>query len=99
MKRGAEAGRIARSEFGELVEAISAKFDLKPGKITQWQNSGTFVSYFWCQLKESEYVESNISLSLFAEKADGIYRFRVSVELAVENSSNEERDNYRKRRK
>ena len=33
---------------------------------------------------------------MFAEKADGTYRFRVSVELAVENSSTEERDNYRK---
>ena len=96
MEKGAEAGRIARSGFSELVNAMSEQFNLKPGKITQWQNSGTFVSYFWCQLKESEYVDSNISLSLFAEKADGTYRFRVSVELAVENSSNEERDNYRR---
>ena len=96
MEKGAEAGRIARSGFSELVNSMSEQFNLKPGKITQWQNSGTFVSYFWCQLKESEYADSNISLSLFAEKADGTYRFRVSVELAVENSSTEERDNYRR---
>lgn len=96
MEKGAEAGRIARSEFSELVDAIVEQFDLRPGKITQWQNSGTFVSYFWCQLKSSEYTDSNISLSLFAEKADGTFRFRVSVELAVENSSPEERDNYRR---
>ena len=96
MTSGAEAGKRARARFAELVDAMSLSCGLEKGKITQWQNSGTFVSYFWCQLKEKEYIDNNISISLFAEKADDVFRFRVSVELAIESASQQEREKYKK---
>jgi hypothetical protein len=96
MTSGAEAGKRARARFAELVDAMSLSCGLEKGKITQWQNSGTFVSYFWCQLKERKYIDDNISISLFAEKADGVFRFRVSVELAIESASQQEREKYKK---
>lgn len=96
MEKGAEAGKSARSAFTDLVEKTAVYSDLNHGKITQWQNSGNFVSYFWCQLKMEEFLSNNISLSLFAEKAEDTYRYRVSIELAIDSSSTEEKDNYRK---
>ena len=96
MEKGAEAGKSARSAFTDLVEKTAVHSDLNHGKITQWQNSGNFVSYFWCQLKMEEFLSDKISLSLFAEKAEDTYRYRVSVELAIDSSSTEEKDNYRK---
>ena len=47
-------------------------------------------------MKRPHYEDSNISLSLFAEKADNDYRFRLSIELAVEKATEEERKQYRK---
>lgn len=96
MQDGAEKGREARQIFTDIANSIEEDNDLIAGKITQWQNSGTFVSYFWTQLKKQEYEDSNISISLFAEKAYGDYRIRLSVELAVEKSSDREKVQYRK---
>ena len=96
MVAAGECGREARQIFTDIAEYIEEENDLLSGRITQWQNSGTFVSYFWTQLKRPHYEDSNISLSLFAEKADNDYRFRLSIELAVEKATEEERKQYRK---
>ena len=95
MEKGSEAGKTARKYFADIIDMVSEKYGLGKGKITQWQNSGTFVSYFWCQLKREQYADSNISISIFAEKADSV-RFRASVELAVENATDEEKVAYRR---
>lgn len=92
MQQGSEAGKTARAYFTEIIDSVADENGLSKGRITQWQNSGTFVSYFWCQLKKQKFVDSNISISIFAEKAtDEDIRFRVSVELAVENATEEEK--------
>ena len=96
MLEGAENGKNARASFEEIVREIGSKCRLEVQKVTQWQNSGNFVRYFWCQLKDSDYLESNISLSVFAESTSEALRFRVSVELAVEKSSNDEKEAYKK---
>lgn len=95
MEEGAELGKRARASFEEIINEIQKRFGLKPGKITQWQNSGSFVRYLWCQLKDSKYLQNNISLSVFAENAKNDLRYRVSVELAVEKASASEIENYR----
>ena len=96
MTKGSESGKAAREAFTAIVNAISASFGLKAGRITQWQNSGTFVSYFWSQLKREKYEDSKISLSLFAEKGQESIRFRASVELAVESAEDTDKESYRK---
>lgn len=96
MEKGSEEGKKARNSFTGMVQLLNNKTDLSPEKITQWQNSGVFVSYFWCQLKRIEAKDSNISLSLFAEKSDQGYRFRASIELAVNHSTEQEKTSYRK---
>ena len=53
MTKGSESGKAAREAFTSIVNTIGTSFDLKAGKVTQWQNSGTFVSYFWSQLKRA----------------------------------------------
>ncbi|MFR9167062.1 MAG: hypothetical protein ACLVKO_12960 [Dysgonomonas sp.] len=74
MEEGSKAGKVARNYFSDIIDEVSTKFELCRGEVSQWQNSGTFVSYFWCQLKRKQYENSNISISIFAEKAD-IRRF------------------------
>ena len=96
MTKGSEAGKAAREAFTAIVNTIGTSFDLKAGKVTQWQNSGTFVSYFWSQLKRAKYKDSNISLSLFAEKGQESIRFRASVELAVEGAEDTDKESYKK---
>ena len=96
MAVGSENGKTARELFSEIVGQIRDSFSLIPGKITQWQNSGNFVKYFWCQLKKEEYIDDNISISLFAEKTTECVRFRVSVELAMDKSSYEEIQKYKR---
>ena len=96
MTKGSESGKAAREAFTAIVNTISASYGLKAGRITQWQNSGTFVSYFWSQLKREKYEDSKISLSLFAEKGQESIRFRASVELAVESAEDTDKESYRK---
>ena len=96
MIHGSELGKKARAAFSTLVDIIESRFGFEHDRITQWQNSGTFVSYFWCQMKRQENKDSHISLSLFAEKTGGEYRFRVSIELAVENAKNDDLIRYKK---
>ena len=96
MEKGSWEGRTARSAFTDLVQLLENRTGFKAERISQWQNSGTFVSYLWCQLKKTVALDSNISLSLFAEKNNGASRFRVSVELAVEHASIEEKGAYRR---
>ena len=96
MTKGSEAGKAAREAFTAIVNTIGTSFNLKAGKVTQWQNSGTFVSYFWSQLKREKYEDSKISLSLFAEKGQESIRFRASVELAVESAEDTDKESYRK---
>ncbi len=83
MTDGSNSGKKARTTFESLVKTIETKYGFEHDRITQWQNSGVFVSYFWCQMKRPEKKESQISLSLFAEKNGGNFRFRLSIELAV----------------
>ena len=96
MTKGSEAGKAAREAFTTIVNTISTSFGLKSGRITQWQNSGTFVSYFWSQLKREKYEDSKISISLFAEKGQESLRLRASVELAVESATDTDKESYRK---
>ena len=96
MTKGSESGKAAREAFTSIVNTIGTSFDLKAGKVTQWQNSGTFVSYFWSQLKRAKYEDSKISLSLFAEKGQESIRFRASVELAVESAEDTDKESYKK---
>ena len=96
MTKGSDAGKNARKLFSEIVALIASKYDLKMDKITQWQNSGTFVSYFWCPLKREKYQDSNISLSLFAEKGTEAIRFRASVELTVATAGQTDKDSYKR---
>ena len=95
MLQGAEEGKKARASFEEIVKEIGLGCELEHGKITQWQNSGNFVRYFWCQLKDAEHIDNNISISVFAESSGEGLRFRVSVELAVEKASISEKDAYK----
>lgn len=90
MINGSESGKAARTSFASLVEAIETKHGFEHDRITQWQNSGTFVSYFWCQMKRPDNKASQISLSLFAEKVGVSCRFRVSIELAMEKATKED---------
>lgn len=96
MMDAAEAGKEARELFSSIAKIIENKTGFILGRITQWQNSGTFVSYFWTQLKREAYVDSNISLSFFAEKVESTYRFRLSIELADEKSTQDERVRFEK---
>ena len=96
MEKGSEEGKAARNSFTDIAHLIEARIGIKAGKISQWQNSGTFVSYFWCQLKKEDALDSNISLSVFAEKSGDDLRFRASVELAVDHASKEEKVSYRR---
>ena len=43
---GSTSGKEARAAFGALVELIQTEEGFVHDRITQWQNSGTFVSYF-----------------------------------------------------
>ncbi len=83
MVSGSEAGKFARAQFTELVEIIEKSCSFEHDKVTQWQNSGTYVSYLWCQMKRKEHKDSQISMSLFAEKGNDFLRFRLSIELAM----------------
>ena len=96
MINGSEAGKKAGRAFSTLVKLIEHEYGFQDNKVVQWQNSGTFVSYFWCQMKRSEYKDSHISLSLFAEKTGENYRFRVSIELAVENAEDKDQIAYKR---
>ncbi len=93
---GAEKGKKARNLFTELADIIQKEYSLSYDRVTQWQNSGTFVSYFWCQLKKPEHKDSQISISLFAESADEKYRFRVSVEIANSKATELDKGRYRR---
>ena len=96
MSEGADAGKEARDIFTEIANELSSIYNLEIERITQWQNSGNFVSYFWAQLKRAEHKNSHISLSLFAEKFEELYRYRLSVELEEKNSSSEDKKLYKK---
>ena len=96
MKDAAEAGKEARQLFTDIAEEIAEVTHFDFERITQWQNSGTFVSYFWTQLKKSEFQESNISLSLFAEKVEDVFRFRISIELMDDKSTKDECEKFAK---
>lgn len=96
MSSARKAGEEAYHIFIDLANHIAEKTGFEYGRVTQWQNSGTFVSYFWVQLKKPQYSEKNISLSLFAEKASAGVRFRLSVELADEKSDNAEKEHYKR---
>lgn len=86
MEEGSKAGKVARNYFSDIIDEVSTKFELCRGEVSQWQNSGTFVSYFWCQLKRKQYENSNISISILAEKAD-IRRFERRKNQRVKGSS------------
>ena len=86
MEEGSKAGKVARNYFSDIIDEVSTKFELCRGEVSQWQNSGMFVSYFWCQLKRKQYENSNISISIFAEKAD-IRRFERRKNQMVKGSS------------
>ncbi len=96
MEEAADAGKEARQLFTDIAEEIAKATHFGLGRITQWQNSGTFVSYFWTQLKKSEFIDSNISLSLFAEKVEDVFRFRISIELMDDKSTKEECERFAK---
>ena len=51
MVTAGECGREARQIFTDIAQFIEEENDLASGRITQWQNSGTFVGYFWTQMK------------------------------------------------
>ena len=96
MNEAKKAGQEARNAFTSLVGIIEKEYDFTHERISQWQNSGTFVSYFWCQMKRSSHKNSQISLSLFAEKADDVFRFRLSIELAIDKAQKDDLETYKK---
>lgn len=93
---GAEAGREAWKLVKQLADKIAKVVGMDVKVVTQWQNSGSFVSYFWAQIKKPEHENSGISLSLFAEKKDNDYRYRLSVELNESKSSDEDVSRYKR---
>ena len=82
MEEGSKAGKVARNYFSDIIDEVSTKFELCRGEVSQWQNSGMFVSYFWCQLKRKQYENSNISL-LYHEDMMSVW------ELLFKNSQKE----------
>ena len=44
MEEGSKAGKVARNYFSDIIDEVSTKFELCRGEVSQWQNSGTFVS-------------------------------------------------------
>lgn len=96
MNEAKKAGQEARNAFTSLVGIIEKEYDFTHERISQWQNSGTFVSYFWCQMKRSSHKNSQISLSLFAEKADDVFRFRLSIELAIDKAQKDDLETYKR---
>lgn len=96
MTSGYSSGQQARASFTRLVDYVANRHSLLYDRVTQWQNSGVFVRYFWCQLKQVEFKDRQISLSLFAESAEGQLRYRVSVELATDKAIASDVSAYRK---
>ena len=96
MEQGAVEGKAARATFTAMADAVCAWTGFAYDRITQWQNSGHFVRYLWCQMKQAEHHDSGISLSLFAEMYQGKSRFRLSIELAVDGAAEADRAAYRR---
>lgn len=96
MVSGYKSGQEARAGFTRIADSVAEEHGLLYDRITPWQNSGVFVRYFWCQLKQADYKERQISLSLFAESAEGQLRYRVSVELATDKATASDVSAYRK---
>ena len=95
MLKASEDGKNARAKFTSLVDLIESMTGFEHERISQWQNSGTFVSYIWCQMKRPDLKESRISLSLFAEKAKTDYRYRISVEIETDRATEEDNNKYK----
>lgn len=77
----AEAKKIVKL-YCDVVSSISAEIGLNAEKVNkQWQNSGSIKCYFWTKLKESKYANSDISVSVFAEKINDKCQFRIAVEI------------------
>jgi len=76
-------------EFVKIAKEIGKECDLKSDNIpSKWLNGGNTKvrDYLWKQLKHPQYMNSAISISLFAEIVDNEARFRISIELDDANS-------------
>lgn len=88
----------AVSGLSNIAKIIGNEHELKLMKnSSKWLNgSNTKIrDYLWMQLKNPDYMESAISLSIFAEMVDNKARFRFSIELDDAKSIKGDSQNFR----
>lgn len=89
-----EAGSTAVTELENMAEICEKRFGLKRSGSakSRWLDGSNkkVRKYLWRQLKLNGYEDSPTSISLFAEVIDGQARFKFSVELNEDKSSEED---------
>ena len=87
-------GQQAEKEERNLQIYLGEKFNFDISKSPQqWQNSGHITTYFWIQLKDLNYINLPISISIFTEKyLNDTARYRVTIEYDYKYAEDKEID-------